>query len=405
MWRSWMDRNILMGLGMVLATMGCGSDETSSVGAAGADQVMGVILPGDGRGEAVWVLSSEDLADPGGERDEILDAILVAHGVGEWGYGARGWNPWEAARGASAESRVGWSNAANASGTIEVVMTSEIGADLMGVEVPEGSGILAINGQELPVGGRVVRAEIWRERARGSRDSVVVGIEGCEPPVVSIIEHKMLRRRPVHWRWSTRELFLGENGDIRAMLRSEVASSWEPWTVEVDTVIQRRPVIRADTIVTRRPLLPADRHALAERIYFKFDRANITTKYQSVLERKVRILKDNYGVTIAIEGHTDKIGRPSYNESLGMRRAETVRHFLASRGLQSSRFSTVSHGERVPRVRGRNREAWAQNRRVEFRIRMDTTMAVEITVDTVMVSDTVVMTDTIMAPCRKSVTR
>jgi peptidoglycan-associated lipoprotein len=105
---------------------------------------------------------------------------------------------------------------------------------------------------------------------------------------------------------------------------------------------------------------------LAERVHFDFDKSDIRADAEEVLQRKVTVLREYPGVALRIEGHCDERGSNEYNLALGQRRAEAVRRYLASYGVQTSRFSTISYGEERPLVNAQNEDAWGQNRRAQF---------------------------------------
>lgn len=105
---------------------------------------------------------------------------------------------------------------------------------------------------------------------------------------------------------------------------------------------------------------------IAERVHFDFDRSDIRSDAEPVLQRKVSVLREYPDLDLRIEGHADERGSNEYNLALGQRRAESVRRYLMSYGLEASRFSTISFGEERPLVDASNESAWAQNRRAEF---------------------------------------
>ncbi len=108
--------------------------------------------------------------------------------------------------------------------------------------------------------------------------------------------------------------------------------------------------------------------AITARIHFDFNLATITDQAAAVLQRKAEVLRAYPGVRITIEGHCDERGSLEYNQALGMRRARAAMSYLASLGLDASRFQVVTFGEERPLAVGANETAWAQNRRAEFRI-------------------------------------
>ena len=68
--------------------------------------------------------------------------------------------------------------------------------------------------------------------------------------------------------------------------------------------------------------------------------------------------------TFTIEGHADERGTREYNIALGARRAQTVRDYLASRGVQVQRMRTISYGKERPVAVCNDISCWSQNRRV-----------------------------------------
>jgi peptidoglycan-associated lipoprotein len=110
------------------------------------------------------------------------------------------------------------------------------------------------------------------------------------------------------------------------------------------------------------------RNTIAAKVYFDFDKDEIRDDQKVTLDAKVGILNANTAVRLRIAGHTDNRGSDEYNLALGQRRAASVQRYLVSRGLNASRFETVSFGEERPVAQGENEDAWSKNRRAEFEI-------------------------------------
>ncbi|MGD9331598.1 MAG: peptidoglycan-associated lipoprotein Pal [Desulfobacterales bacterium] len=108
---------------------------------------------------------------------------------------------------------------------------------------------------------------------------------------------------------------------------------------------------------------------LNEHIYFGFDSAALSAIAQATLKQKAAWLKANDGATVVIEGHCDERGTNEYNLALGERRAQSARAYLVDLGISSSRLSTISYGEERPLDTRHNEEAWAKNRRGQFKIK------------------------------------
>ena len=100
-----------------------------------------------------------------------------------------------------------------------------------------------------------------------------------------------------------------------------------------------------------------------DRIFFAFDRSDITPESQETLARQADWLRRYPNVTVTIEGHCDERGTREYNLALGERRAQAAKNVLVALGIPASRISTISYGKERPAVVGSTEEAYAQNRR------------------------------------------
>jgi peptidoglycan-associated lipoprotein len=99
-----------------------------------------------------------------------------------------------------------------------------------------------------------------------------------------------------------------------------------------------------------------------DRVFFEFDRSDISSEAQQILERQASWLQHYPNVSVTIEGHCDERGTREYNLALGERRAAAVKNVLVAAGIPTSRISTISYGKERPIVPGSDEEAWAQNR-------------------------------------------
>jgi peptidoglycan-associated lipoprotein len=108
------------------------------------------------------------------------------------------------------------------------------------------------------------------------------------------------------------------------------------------------------------------RKILSEPIHFDLDRTEILAMEQSLLERKVELLRRNPRIEIRIDGNTDERGSDEYNLALGMRRAAAAKQFLIQRGIDAARINTASNGEERPLCQDHDESCWSRNRRAEF---------------------------------------
>ncbi len=106
----------------------------------------------------------------------------------------------------------------------------------------------------------------------------------------------------------------------------------------------------------------------SENIYFDFDKYEIKPEAKAVLKKKADWLLANSKYNVRIEGHCDERGTNEYNLALGERRANAAKEYLIALGVKAARISTISYGEERPAVQGHNEEAWAKNRRAEFKL-------------------------------------
>jgi peptidoglycan-associated lipoprotein len=98
-------------------------------------------------------------------------------------------------------------------------------------------------------------------------------------------------------------------------------------------------------------------------VYFAFDRYDLTITAQTLLSENADWLRANPGVQIIVEGHCDERGSNEYNLALGERRAEAVKRYLVSLGINESLMRAISYGEEVPLDPASNEAAWSKNRR------------------------------------------
>ncbi|MDZ7721553.1 MAG: OmpA family protein [candidate division KSB1 bacterium] len=82
-------------------------------------------------------------------------------------------------------------------------------------------------------------------------------------------------------------------------------------------------------------------------VKFAFDKSDLLPESYSVLDKAVKLLKDNPDVKVEIEGYSDYIGSAEYNQKLSVERALTVKSYLVSKGIADSRLSTVGMEKKI----------------------------------------------------------
>lgn len=103
---------------------------------------------------------------------------------------------------------------------------------------------------------------------------------------------------------------------------------------------------------------------VGDRVFFETDSTDLTSTATATLDKQAVWLAKYPRYTYLLEGHADERGTREYNFSLGARRSQTVRDYLASRGLSASRMRTLSYGKERPVAVCNDISCWSQNRRV-----------------------------------------
>lgn len=103
-------------------------------------------------------------------------------------------------------------------------------------------------------------------------------------------------------------------------------------------------------------------------IMFQSNLAIISPTSEDLLDALsgVALLCGDYDIEIG--GHTDSRGSNDYNEVISTQRAEAVRDYLVERGVESEKLTAIGYGESRPLDRAETYDAWAKNRRMEFKV-------------------------------------
>ena len=102
--------------------------------------------------------------------------------------------------------------------------------------------------------------------------------------------------------------------------------------------------------------------------FFDFDKSVLKPAGKTALDGLVGKVRDiNLEVIIAV-GHTDSVGSDAYNQKLSIRRAEAVKAYLVSKGIERNRVYTEGKGEKQPVADNKTAAGRAKNRRVEIEV-------------------------------------
>ena len=142
-----------------------------------------------------------------------------------------------------------------------------------------------------------------------------------------------------------------------------------------DTVIQTMEQIKAGLVIPARtrmvapaPAPLAAKLSLAADATFDFDKSVLKPEGKSKLDALVESLKGVTVDVVIVVGHTDSMGSDAYNQRLSLARANSVKAYLASKGMASQRIRTEGRGESQPVADNATEEGRAKNRRVEIQV-------------------------------------
>jgi peptidoglycan-associated lipoprotein len=102
---------------------------------------------------------------------------------------------------------------------------------------------------------------------------------------------------------------------------------------------------------------------VGDRVFFETDSTELTPQARTTLDKQAQWLQYYAKYSFTVEGHADERGTREYNIALGARRAQTVREYLVSRGIDSHRMRTISYGKERPVAVCDDISCWSQNRR------------------------------------------
>ena len=164
-----------------------------------------------------------------------------------------------------------------------------------------------------------------------------------------------------NWRNASGDVWKNASGDCWRN------ASWTPATAApgCDGVVAA-PKAAAPAPVAAKPA--ASKVTFAADAFFDFDKAVLKPAGKAKLSDLVDKIKNiNLEVIIAV-GHTDSVGSDAYNQKLSVRRAEAVKAFLVSKGIEKNRIYTEGKGEKQPVADNKTKEGRAKNRRVEIEV-------------------------------------
>lgn len=104
-------------------------------------------------------------------------------------------------------------------------------------------------------------------------------------------------------------------------------------------------------------------------VFFEFGKATLQETSNDELNMMITMMKQNVTMQVEISGHTDDVGSDSFNKKLSQQRADAVKGYLTSNGINGRRIKSIGYGEERPLVSNDDEEGGREiNRRVEFKV-------------------------------------
>lgn len=120
--------------------------------------------------------------------------------------------------------------------------------------------------------------------------------------------------------------------------------------------------------VAAAPVPTSEKVTYAADAFFDFDKYVVKPEGKAKLDEIVANLANMDVEVIVAVGHTDWIGTEEYNQKLSERRADAVKAYLVSKGVDPQKIYTEGKGEKQPVADNRTKEGRAKNRRVEIEV-------------------------------------
>ena len=121
-----------------------------------------------------------------------------------------------------------------------------------------------------------------------------------------------------------------------------------------------KPVVEKPKVTRTIPVL--------NDVLFDFDKAIVKPEGKKATDKVVDIMSKNKGDVVVVEGHTCDLGASDYNMALGQKRANSLKDYMTSKGIDAARIATISKGEDAPAVPNDGPENRKLNRRAVFKL-------------------------------------
>lgn len=170
------------------------------------------------------------------------------------------------------------------------------------------------------------------------------------------------------WKNGTNELCWRDGYWTPATARPECDGALKPVVETPPPVAPPPPPPATPAPPPPAPVAASSKVTFAADAFFDFDKAVLKPEGKAKLDDLVsKISGMNLEVIIAV-GHTDSIGSDAYNQRLSVRRADSVKAYLVSKGIEKNRVYTEGKGKKQPVADNKTAAGRAKNRRVEIEV-------------------------------------
>lgn len=185
-----------------------------------------------------------------------------------------------------------------------------------------------------------------------------------------ITDNSTLEGTVVPWELNGRDSYLAINLGVNFLFgQGEPSTQCGQAVVGKGMSKNEKDRLRYNSAVVDRYILSiANDKLVLVGVNFAFDEATLTPESYAVLDKTVKLMKDRPAMKVEVQGYTDYVGTSNYNIELAAERANAVKDYIVSKGINESRLSVVSYGQTGSRKDNLTVEGREMNRRVVLKI-------------------------------------